>query len=54
MGLTRSRLLGIVLILAGGVAIIAGVALFSVPAALVLAGALVAVVGLSLLIEVRP
>ena len=53
MGLTRSRLLGILLVLAGAVAIVAGVALFSIPAALVLAGSLVAAVGLSLVVEVR-
>jgi Na+-translocating ferredoxin:NAD+ oxidoreductase RnfA subunit len=52
MGL--SRILGILLVLVGAVVIVAGVALFSVPLATVLAGALVAAFGLSLAIEVRP
>ena len=52
MGLTRS--LGILLVLAGAVLGIIGVALFSVPLAVVLAGVLVAAIGLSLAIEVRP
>ena len=52
MGL--SRILGIFLVLAGAVLGVIGVALFSVPLAVVLAGVLVVAVGLSLAIEVRP
>jgi hypothetical protein len=48
-----SRLLGILLILLGAVAVIVGVGLFSIPLAVILAGILTVVLGLSLAIEVR-
>jgi len=50
---TRSRILGVVLIAAGAILAIVGVGLFSVPLAVVLAGALIVAIGLSLVIEVR-
>ena len=50
---TRSRILGVVLIAAGAILAIVGVGLFSVPRAVVLAGALIVGVGLTLVIEVR-
>ena len=50
---TRSRFLGILLVLVGAVVIVAGVGLFSVPLAVVLAGSLLAGLGLTLAIEVR-
>jgi len=50
---TRSRILGVVLIAAGAILAIVGVGLFSVPLAVVLAGALIVGVGLTLVIEVR-
>jgi hypothetical protein len=53
VGLTRSRILGILLVLAGAALGVIGVALFSVPLAVVLAGVLVAAIGISLVIEVR-
>ena len=52
--MSRSHLLGLLLVLAGAVTVTVGVALFSIPAAVVLAGLLVAAFGVSLLIEVRP
>jgi energy-converting hydrogenase Eha subunit E len=51
---TRSRLAGAVLVVIGAIAVTVGIALFSVPAAVVLAGFLITAVGLSLVIEVRP
>jgi hypothetical protein len=50
---TRSRILGALLVTAGAVVITVGVGLFSVPLAVVLAGSLIAGLGLSLVIEVR-
>ena len=51
---TRSRILGVVLIAAGAILAIVGVGLFSVPIAIVLAGLLIVGVGFGLLVEVRP
>jgi hypothetical protein len=51
---TRSRALGAFLVAAGAVLAIIGVALFSVPIAVILAGVLAGAIGLSLVIEVRP
>jgi hypothetical protein len=51
---TRSRILGAVLIAAGAILAIVGVGLFSVPIAIVLAGLLIVGVGFGLLVEVRP
>ena len=54
MGLTRSRLAGALLIVCGAVLLVIGVGLFYPPAAVIIAGLLVAALGLSLTIEVRP
>ena len=51
---TRSRLAGAFLVAAGAVIALVGVALFSIPVAVVLAGILTAAIGISLVIEVRP
>jgi hypothetical protein len=53
MVLNRSRILGLLLVLAGALAVVVGVGLLSVPAAVILAGVLVASLGASFLVEVR-